>query len=162
LWIGTNKGIFTIAKPSDNIVAVEIESDLRNVSSIVIDFKKRIWVGTNEGLGCYENGKWNILRKSDGLTSNLITSLVLNKDSVLWIGTYDRGISTLNLKSYPLQNRLIKNSKKSNHLLSKYQIHFGNRKMLLENRNNFLLNGRKSSAVLSGRPTTNIYILNRD
>jgi hypothetical protein len=155
LWIGTNKGIFTIAKPSDNIVAVEIESDLRNVSSIVIDFKKRIWVGTNEGLGCYENGKWNILRKSDGLTSNLITSLVLNKDSVLWIGTYDRGISTLNLKSYPLQNRLIKNSKKSNHLLSKYQIHFGNRKMLLENRNNFLLNGRKSSAVLSGRPTTN-------
>lgn len=162
LWIGTNKGVFTIAKLSDNMVAIEKESGLRNVSGIVIDFKKRIWVGTNEGLGCYENGEWNILRKSDGLTSNLITSLVLNKDSVLWIGTYDRGISALNLKSYPLQNRLIKTSRNTNYSSSKYQIHFGNRKLLLENRNNFLLNGRRSSAVLSGRPTTNIYILNCD
>ena len=159
LWIGTNKGIFTIANPSERMVAVEKKSDLRNVSSIVIDFKKRIWVGTNEGLGCYENGEWNILRKSDGLTSNLITSLALNKDSVLWIGTYDRGISTLNLKLYPLKNRLIKTSRNTNHLSSKYQIHFGNRKLLLENRNNFLLNGRKSQAVILGRPATNLYIL---
>lgn len=162
LWIGTNKGIFTIAKPSDNMVAVEKESHLRNISSIVIDFKKRIWVGTNEGLGCYENEKWNILRKTDGLTSNMITSLELSNDSVLWIGTYDRGISTLNLKSYSLQNRLIKNSRKTNQLFSKYQIHFGNPKLLLENRNNFLLNGRKSGSFLSGRPTTNLYIFYSD
>ncbi len=162
LWIGTNNGIFTIAKPSDNMTAVKIESDLRNISSIVIDFKKRIWVGTNEGLGCYENGKLNILRKDKGLTSNMITSLELNNDSVLWIGTYDRGISTLNLKLYPLQNRLITNSKKTNRSVSNYLIHFGNRKLLLENGNNFLLNGRKRLAVISGRPTTNLYIFNYD
>jgi len=160
LWIGTNNGIFTIAKPLNNMVAVKNESDLINISSIVIDFKKRIWVGTNEGLGCYENGKWSILYKTDGLTSNMITSLELNNDSILWIGTYDRGISTLNLKLYSLQNRLIKNSRKLDRSSLKYQIHFGNRALLLDNRINFLLNGRKSCAVISGRPSTNLYIFN--
>lgn len=162
LWIGTNNGIFTIANRWDNLIAAKKDFQLLNISSIIIDFNNRIWVGTNEGLGCYENGSWIIFRRNEGLTSNVITSLELGTDSVLWIGTYDRGISTLDLKSVSSRKRICekKYGVNSDQRSLKCLILFKNKKPVIKNSCVYLLNGCKTWSSFNGRPTSNLYIFN--
>jgi len=89
LWIGTNRGLFTLDKIGNHPQAVSaLGSD--SILSLVQDEEENHWVGT-------ETSGLQILRRENfrtipGLSDHLITAITQASDGAMWVGTDGDGL----------------------------------------------------------------------
>ncbi|QTD51245.1 hybrid sensor histidine kinase/response regulator transcription factor [Sulfidibacter corallicola] len=112
LWIGTNRGLFRLAKESETLQAFQPNPgdphslSQKTVIDIFSDRSDRIWIGTEDGLNLVRpdtdagsDGSIRFRRfqhdpgDKEGLTSSHIYCLFEDRSGLLWVGTGFGGVN---------------------------------------------------------------------
>ncbi|TQV88446.1 two-component regulator propeller domain-containing protein [Aliikangiella coralliicola] len=134
LWIGTRKGLYQFRMDKELFYHIPLgDNATENITSIVIDEKRKLWVGTTSGLYYLDPLTINIQRfdkiQNNSLVHNYVKALTIDKQGNLWIGT-EKGLSKFetNNKSFHhfLNHKSDQNSLSSNNIRALFTDSGGN------------------------------------
>ena len=92
IWIGTNKGIYTLNAANEISEVAEINKLQLSGNQFLIlfineDHSGNIWIGTEEGVICYSKGKATLYNSKNKFISKRINNSVIDSKGNLWFGT---------------------------------------------------------------------------
>jgi ligand-binding sensor domain-containing protein/serine phosphatase RsbU (regulator of sigma subunit) len=92
IWIGTNKGVYTLNQKNEiteksEINNLELEGNQFLILFINEDHKGNIWIGTEEGVICYAEGKATLYNANNKFISKRINNCIIDSKGNMWLGT---------------------------------------------------------------------------
>lgn len=112
LWVGTLKGISTLARATPRFGLLRKEPDSERtlpnpiVNAFLIDRHGRRWVGTSDGLAVTRNDSVTVLTPTDGphpIPSGYILSLMEDGDGHVWVGVRGSGLCRVTMAGASLK-----------------------------------------------------------
>lgn len=105
LWIGTDKGLFSLDKKS-NLVTRHLKNENLNILSFYHDENDLLWIGTfGQGLYIYDPVSFKIkhLTETDGISNNSILNIDGSNEKV-WLATLG-GITEIAVHDHPINEK---------------------------------------------------------